>query len=58
VNWSGQRNEEAGLEKLDQPPQPNAASNATGVPTGSSPITPNTVSVPFGTFRFASTSPA
>jgi len=43
------------LEQLDQPSQPNAASNATGVPLGRSPITPRTVCTPFGTFLLAST---
>jgi hypothetical protein len=39
-------------------PQPYAASNATGVPGGCSPITPRTVSVLLGTFRLASRWPA
>lgn len=39
-------------------PQPYAASNATGVPAGRSPITPSTVPTPLGTFRFASVRPA
>jgi hypothetical protein len=46
------------VQQFDQPPQPNAASNATGVPIGSSPTTFSTVSTPFGTFLLTSASPA
>jgi len=38
-------------------PQPNAASNAAGVPAGSPPITDKTGATPLVTFRLASTSP-
>jgi hypothetical protein len=40
-----------------QPPQPNAAPDAAGVPAGSSPITDRTGLTPLGTLRLASTSP-
>jgi hypothetical protein len=54
VDWG----EAVVLQQPRQPPQLNAASNATGVPGGKPPITPRMASAPLGTFRFASTSPS
>jgi hypothetical protein len=51
------RLEAVAFEQLQQPPQPNAASNAVGVPAGRPPITDKTGFTPFGTLRLASTSP-
>jgi len=46
------------LQQPRQPPQPNAAPDAAGVPGGRPPITFRIGSTPLGTLRFASTSPA
>jgi hypothetical protein len=46
------------LQQADQPAQPNAASNATGVPGGRSPISRSIGSEPFTTFLFSCTWPS
>jgi hypothetical protein len=51
------RLEAVGLQQLQQPPQPNAASYAAGVPAGSFPITDKIGLTPLGTLRLARTSP-